>query len=41
MQSKALFGNELKIDRAFCIHSKLLLKFLLTELYYENEINSK
>ena len=35
MQSKALFGDEMKIDKAFCIHSKIVLKFLLTELYYE------
>lgn len=38
MQSKTLFGDEAKIDKAFCIHSKLLLKFLLTELYIEENI---
>ncbi len=37
MQSKDLFGDELKIDKAFCIHTKLILKFILTELYYENK----
>ena len=39
MQSKDLFGDELKIDKAFCIHTKLILKFILTELYYENQNN--
>ncbi len=38
MQSKALFNSENKIDKGFCIHSKLMLKYLLTELYFE-EIN--
>lgn len=36
MQSKSLFKNEQSIDKAFCIHSKYILKHLLTEMYYES-----
>lgn len=37
MQSKNLFGNELSLDKAFCIHSKYMMKFLLTELYLDGK----
>ena len=33
MQSEALFGNVCEIDKAFCIHSKKSLLWLLEELY--------
>lgn len=35
MQAKTLFGDEKNIDKAFCIHSKEMLKYILTELYYD------
>ena len=37
MQAKTLFGDEKNIDKAFCIHSKKMLKYILTELYYEEK----
>lgn len=36
MQSKDLFGNEKRIDKAFCIHTKKMLKYIMSELYYED-----
>lgn len=35
-QSKSLFGSFYDIDKPFCIHSKLMLKYILTEMYYES-----
>lgn len=34
-QSKSLFGSENDIDLPFCIHSKMMLKYILTEMYIE------
>lgn len=34
-QSKSLFGFENDIDLPFCIHSKMMLKYILTEMYIE------
>lgn len=42
-QSKALFGSEHDIDLPFCIHSKMMLRYILTEMYIDslkNEENS-
>ena len=35
-QSKSLFGSEFEIDKPFCIHSKMMLKYILTEMYLES-----
>lgn len=34
-QSKSLFGSEFDIDLPFCIHSKMMLKYILTEMYID------
>lgn len=36
MQSKDLFGDERKIDKAFCIYTKFMLRNILKEVYIEN-----
>ena len=36
MQSRDLFGNERKIDKAFCIHTKIIQDYILKELFYND-----
>lgn len=36
MQANDLFGSEEHIDKAFCIHTKQMLKYLLTEVYNDS-----
>lgn len=36
MQSKDLFNHEKSIDKAFCEHTKYMLDYLLSELYFDD-----
>ncbi len=35
MQSNDLLGNPKNIDKAFCIYSKKMLKYIMKEIYQE------
>lgn len=36
MQSRDVFGSEKNIDKAFCIYTKIMMKYILLELYDES-----